>query len=363
MDLFSLSNRRSTPSPAAPCRRSPGPFRFVRQIAACLAPTSSGQRRALAGLLALAEDDDLDPVPLLEAWACDERGWQRYRVRKLARLLGRGASLGEALERVPNAVRREDATALLVAAGLGGDAEAAIGAFDAPASSTDPVDRGARWTVTYALMLGAVFLPICIWIAVRIGPQFARIYQDFGADPTPWTGAAAASLRLVGRLSYLAILGAAVALLAKWAMPRAWRGFVRAVTLGDLGTAADARAAECLGSLDVAAGVHAGAGRAAGALASATTDAGLRARLRRGGDMAAGILSPAESAALAGETPLGRSWVAVALARRHRERILDRRWLVSELVFPLVVLLAGAFVFVQAMGMMVPLTRLIMGLA
>jgi hypothetical protein len=79
--------------------------------------------------------------------------------------------------------------------------------------------------------------------------------------------------------------------------------------------------------------------------------------------MAAGILSPAESAALAGETPLGRSWVAVALARRHRERILDRRWLVSELVFPLVVLLAGAFVFVQAMGMMVPLTRLIMGLA
>ena len=45
-------------------------------------------------------------APLLEAWAADERGRQRGRVRRLVRLLKQGVPLPEAVEQVPGGVTR-----------------------------------------------------------------------------------------------------------------------------------------------------------------------------------------------------------------------------------------------------------------
>jgi len=340
--------------------RSPGRGLFPT-IAGFLLPTSSGQRRALAGLIAFALDEKLDPAPLLEAWAADERGTQRSRVAKLARCLGRGMTIGEALDRVPGAVRPQDATALSVAAGLGGSATEAIAVFDAPAESSEPVERGIRGALGYLLTLVLVALPITAFMAFKISPMYARIFDDFGMRHSVWMSAARGFANLVSQFWFLPLLAVLVGSVAARVAPRAWQAFVSVLTLGHLGTLRDSRAADCLGSLDVAAGVHAGASSAAAALATATADPALRARLRHSSALPAGVLSPAETALLSAEPP-GRRWVTEALARRHRERILDRKWLVSELILPLFVLLMGAFVFLQAMGTMEPLFDLIGGL-
>jgi hypothetical protein len=74
----------------------------------------------------------------------------------------------------------------------------------------------------------------------------------------------------------------------------------------------------------------------------------------------AGVLSPTEAAALDASPDAG--WVTRALSRRHRERILERMWLLSDLLLPAFVMAMGIFVFIIAMGVMEPLFNLIRGL-
>ena len=332
-------------------------------------PTSSGQRRALAELLALGLDERLDLAPLLEAWAADERGWQAARVRKLAKLVAAGMPLDAALARVRGALRPEDATALAVATTLHGNATEALAGFSAPAASTEPVERDIRWVLGYAATLLLVSLPTLTFVVVKLVPMFKKILDDFGMQQSPWMTA-------VGWLGYtfiafwwLPLLAILAANIASRLAPRAWAGLRRTLGLGGLGVLGDARAADWLGSLDVAARAGEGEGRAAQALATGTIDRGLRSTLRQkmpSGDRAArssraGVLSPAEAAALDASPAAG--WVTRALARRHRERILDRMWLLSDLILPAFVMAMGIFVFILAMGVMEPLFDMIRGLA
>jgi type II secretory pathway component PulF len=329
-------------------------------------PTSSGQRRALAELLALGLDERLDLPPLLEAWAADERGWQSARVRKLAKLLAAGMPLDAALSRVRGALRPQDATALAVATTLHGNATEALAGFSAPAASTEPVERDIRWGLGYAATLILLSLPTLVFLMVKLVPMFKMIFSDFGMEESPWMTA----LRWLGNsfaaFWYLPLLAILVAQIASRLAPRAWEGLRRTLGLGGLGVLGDARAADWLGSLDVAA--RAGEG-AAQALATGTIDRGLRSTLkdkppgpdRAAGSSRAGVLSPAEAAALDASPAAG--WVTRALARRHRERILDRMWLFSDLVLPVFVMAMGIFVFILAMGVMEPLFDMIRGLA
>ena len=332
-------------------------------------PTSSGQRRALAELLALGLDEGLPLAPLLEAWAADERGWQAARVRKLAKLVAAGMPLDAALARVRGALRPQDATALAVATTLHGDATEALAGFSAPAASTEPVERDIRWVMGYAATLLLVSLPALTFVMVKLLPMFRKILDDFEMEESPWM----TLLRWLGNsfvnywfLPFLAILVAAI---ASRLAPRAWAGLRRSVGLGGLGVLGDARAADWLGSLDVAARAGEGEGRAAQALALGTIDRGLRSTLKekaQGPDRAArssraGVLSPAEAAALDASPEAG--WVTRALARRHRERILERMWLLSDLILPAFVMAMGVFVFILAMGVMEPLFDMIRGLA
>lgn len=342
-----------------------GAFPTLTRLLGYLLPTSSGQRRALAGLLALAIDEKVDPVPLLVAWSADERGNQRDRVARLARLLAAGMPLGSAIGRVPRALRPQDATALIVADRLRGDADGALAVFDAPAASSEPIERGIRWTLGYGLTLFLVALPITFYLGFRINPRYVRIFDDFGMRHTPWLSVAGAFFKYFAAFWLLASLGALVAAIVSRLAPQAWRSVTRSIGLGGLGVLGDARAADWLGSLGVAAKAGETSADAVAGLTSGTPDAGLRAVLRHAAASRSaprGILSAAETAALDGVSADGRSWVWQALARRHRERILDRMWLFSELVLPLLVLVMGAFVFVQAMGMMQPLFDLIRGL-
>lgn len=331
-------------------------------------PTSSGQRRALAELLALGLDERLDLPPLLEAWAADERGWQAARVRKLAKLVAAGMPLDAALSRVRGALRSQDATALAVATTLHGDATEALAGFSVAAASTEPVERDIRWGLGYAATLILVSLPVLLILMVKIVPMFKMIFADFGMEESPWMTA----LRWLGNsfaaFWYLPLLVILVAAIASRLAPRAWAGLRRTLGLGGLGVLGDARAADWLGSLDVAERAGEGEERAAQALATGTIDRGLRETLMeqaQGPDGAArssraGVLSPAEAAALDASPDAG--WVTRALSRRHRERILERMWLLSDLILPAFVMAMGIFVFIIAMGVMEPLFNLIRGL-
>ena len=331
-------------------------------------PTSSGQRRALAELLALGLDERLPLAPLLEAWAADERGWQAARVRKLAKLVAAGLPLDAALSRVRGALRPQDATALAVATTLHGDATEALAGFSAPAASAEPVERDIRWGLGYAATLILLSLPVLLILMVKIVPMFKMIFSDFGMEESPWMTA----LRWLGNsfaaFWYLPFLAILVAAIASRLAPRAWAGLRRTFGLGGLGVLGDARAADWLGSLDVAARAGEGEERAAQALATSTIDGGLRSTLKDkalGPDRAArssrtGVLSLAEAAALDASPDAG--WVTRALSRRHRERILERMWLLSDLLLPAFVMAMGIFVFIIAMGVMEPLFNLIRGL-
>lgn len=332
-------------------------------------PTSSGQRRALAELLALGLDEGLDLAPLLEAWAADERGWQAGRVRKLAKLVVAGMPLDAALSRVRGALRPQDATALAVATALRGDATEAIAGFSTPVAATEPVERGIRWVLSYAATLLLVSLPILAFLMVKIVPQFKKIFDDFGMRESPWMTAVGWIGLTIANVWYVPLLAILVAEIASRLAPRGWAGLRRIVGLRGLGVLGDARAADWLGSLDVAERAGEGEGRAAAALATGTIDGGLRSMLHaatRGTDgdgrsIAVHLLSPAERTVLAAAPAEG--WVTRALARRHRERILDRMWLLSDLILPAFVMVMGIFVFILAMGVIEPLFDLIRGLA
>ena len=342
-----------------------GPFAALFGV---FLPTSSGQRRALAEMLALGLDEGLPLAPLLTAWAADERGWQAARVRKLAKLVAAGMPLDAALARVRGALRPQDATALAVATTLHGDATEALAGFSAPAASAEPVERDIRWGLGYAATLILLSLPVLLILMVKIVPMFKMIFSDFGMEESPWMTA----LRWLGNsfaaFWYLPFLAILVAAIASRLAPRAWAGLRRTLGLGGLGVLGDARAADWLGSLDVAARAGEGEEQAAQALATGTIDGGLRSTLRQnaqgpGGaarSSRAGVLSPAEAAALDASPDAG--WVTRALSRRHRERILERMWLLSDLLLPAFVMAMGIFVFIIAMGVMEPLFNLIRGL-
>jgi hypothetical protein len=204
---------------------------------------------------------------------------------------------------------------------------------------------------------------------IKLLPMFRKILEDFGMEDSPWMTA----LRWLGNSFvnywFIPLLLILAANIASRLAPRAWEGLRRSVGLGGLGVLGDARAADWLGSLDVAARAGEGEEQAAGALATGTIDRGLRATLRekaQGPDRAArssraGVLSPAEAAALYASPEAG--WVTRALSRRHRERILERMWLLSDLILPAFVMAMGIFVFILAMGVMEPLFDMIRGLA
>jgi hypothetical protein len=337
-------------------------------FAGMIVPTSSEQRRALAELLALAIDERIEPAPLLEAWAADERGWQAARVFKIARLLRAGMPLDAAIARVRGALRPQDATALAVAADLHGDATGALSAFSAPEGSSEPVARNIRWALVYAATLLLVSLPILAFWMIRIAPVWRLIWSDFGMPESPSMKALGAITGFIATFWYLPVLACFVALIGSKVAPRVWAGLWRTVGLGGLGVLGDVRAADLLGSLDVAAAAGQGEHRAAAALATGTSDRGLRSILRQaagasprnGTRIGTNVLSTAETAALAAAPAKG--WVTRALSRRHRERILDRMWLLSELTLPLFVMAMGVFVFIVALASMGPLFDIIGGL-
>lgn len=337
--------------------------------------TRREQQRSLLRLIAVGTEERLPLAPLLEAWAEDERGVQRRRVRRLARLLARGVALPEAVEQVPNALSDNDVLAIRFGAQSGSLAATLRDALvDAPASGQSNI---ARWRRTVAYHAGVIVAAIAIvtFLMIKIVPSFLAIYQDFDLNVPR---ALVASIVFNDAVSSYWFVVALPLLLAAWLAftVRGGRVLRNAIAGRLFGSVRELRSADLLDQLSVAAGAGRPLAGALSTLARYHFDPAMRRKLlfirnevEQGAEMwqsmtTAGLIAPPEGALLRTADRVGnRAWVLRTIAAGKRRR--THRWLqrLSDLFLPAVTLLIGAFVLFQSAAIFAPLVDLIANLA
>jgi type II secretory pathway component PulF len=336
--------------------------------------TTAARRRGLLRVIATAIEEKLPFVPLLEAWAQDERGVQRNRVRRLIRLLNEGVTIADAVEQVPGILRDEDALALRFDAQTGTVTTAVRESLAQQASVTS--DQPARWrsTMFYLCALLLLGVPIVVFIEIKIIPAFRQIFSEFNLGLPRITEAFIAFVSLFEDYWWLWMLLILVGLSSLiFAAPGRFARREMARLFSSI------RARHVAGVLRMIA-ITSNAGRPiAGALSTLARyhyDPAIRNKLlyvrnelEQGADLwptmgAAGLLADPDVRALNLSERVGnRSWVLTQLAygkNRRARRKLDR---LSQLVLPAVVLLMGAFVLFQSVAIFMSMTSLIKSLA
>jgi type II secretory pathway component PulF len=333
--------------------------------------TTLAQRQSLLRLIAVAAEEKLPLCPLIDAWAADERGAQKGRLRRLAALLKAGTPLPDAVEQVPGILRDEDVLAIRFGAQSGTLATAIREALEASEPvPLSPVPRFRR-TIVYGCAVVLVALPIVAFLQVKIVPAFVKILEDFSV-PAP------EALKWSMEFARVTIdfwwVGALVliALLTTLFTARPGR-FVRHVVLGRLfGSVRELRSADVLQKLSVAVGAGRPIAGALSTLARYHFEPNMRHKLlyvrnevEQGADVwqsmtAVGLITPPEADLLHTAERVGnRPWVLKQLARGKRRRTNRRLTRLSELFLPAVVFTLAAFVLFQALAVFLPLIEII----
>jgi len=324
--------------------------------------------------MAVATEEHLPLSQVLEAWAADERGRQRVRVRRLAALLKEGMPLPEAVEEVREALRDEDVLAIRFGA-QSGTLAASIRQQLADAEwTTGSSAHRFRPTLLYGVIVAALFTVITTFLYLKIVPSFNELLEDFDLQRPEELQWSIQFAEIVERFWWL---GALALLALIWSAFSARPGrFVRHTILARLfRPLGDLRSADVLQKLSVAANAGRPIPGALSTLARYHHDASLRRQLlyvrnevEQGVDVwqsltAAGLLTASENKLLATADRVGnRPWALEQIALGKKRRTL--RWLgrMADLFLPVVVVVLGAFVLFQALSLFVPLVRIVMSL-
>ena len=335
--------------------------------------TTLAQRQAVLRLVAVATEEKLPLAPLLEAWADDERGVQRRRLRRLAALLQAGTPLPDAVEEVPDVLCEEDVLAIRFGAQSGTLTAAIRAALDA--ATPDPLGRttGFRRTFVYTCTVLCVAVPVVTFLHIKIVPELVGILQDFSLmAPTALVWSIDLTRLIVDFWWVGALALIAVALALSSARPGR---FVRHTLLARLfGSLRELRSAEVLQKLSVAMTAGRPITGALSTLARYHFEPGIRHKLlfvrnevEQGADVwqsmgTVGLITPPEADLLATAERLGnRPWVLQQLARGKKRRTQRRLERISDLLLPVVVFLIAVFVLLEALSVFVPLTQFIYG--
>ena len=152
--------------------------------------TTSADRQALLRLIAVATEENLPLVPLIEAWASDERGTQRQRLTSLVRLLNSGTPLPDAVEAIPGILRDEDVLAIRFGAQSGALASTIREVLDESQSETARHRSRVRHALIYFANVLLVASFIVAFTHIKIAPAINKIYEDFDVQPASisrWT--------------------------------------------------------------------------------------------------------------------------------------------------------------------------------
>lgn len=336
--------------------------------------TSRWQRTALLRLIAVGVEERLPLDQLLAAWADDERGIQRSRVRRVAGLIEGGASLPDALEATPGALRDEDVLAIRFGAQSGtlaASIRSALADIDDPVAARTAGTRGAF--VLYAFIT-AVLIAITVFLQIKIFPVVELIGDDYDIQtPAPFYWAEGLS-SIVVKFWWVAL---PVVLALAWsAFSLRPERFVRHRLLGRrLRPLRDLRSAELLEKLGVAAAAGRPIPGALSTLARYHFDPVTRYKLlevrndvEQGADAwqslnDAGLISRADARAIEASDRGGRrAWTLQQLADAKRRDAAKYVRRLREALLPAIVLSLGALVLLQALAIFTPLMNFVWAL-
>lgn len=336
--------------------------------------TTRAQRQSLLRLIAVATEENLPLGALIETWAEDERGVQKGRLRRLAKLLQAGTPLPDAVEEVPNVLTDEDVLDIRFDAQSGTLTGAVRAALEE--SKPAPTNRPNRFrkTIIYCCTLVLLAVPIVTFLQLKIMPDFQKISVEFSLEPPEvvqwylWMSMFVVNYWWLGALVL-------IGLLATLFSARPGR-FVRHTVFGRLlRSLRELRAAEILQKLSVATRAGRPIPGALSTLARYHFDPVIRHKLlfvrnelEQGADVwlsmtAVGLLTPPEVALMKSAERVGnRSWILKQLADSKKRRTSRRLEKMADVFLPVMVLLIASFVLFQALTVFLPLTQFVYGL-
>jgi protein transport protein HofC len=328
------------------------------------------QQKSLLRLVAVAIEENLPLVPLLEAWLEDERGVQRWRIRRLIKQLQQGRSLADAVEAVPGVLREEHLLALRFDV-QSGTRTAAIRELLAEPTGPRCPPRLSR-SLAYLFLVLPLCLAVIAFTQFKIVPVLGKLFREYSADTPPvlaWSLSSWYTLFGVWWLPALAV----IALLGWLLATRSGRPLRHALFGRLLRPWRAWRSADVLQKLALAIGAGRPLPGALSTLARYHYDPSIRSDLlyvrnevEQGADVwssLAGVrlLTAAEAQLVAASGPVGNQpWILRQLAEVRRRRTTRRSQRASELVMPAIVFLLAALVVFQALTVFQPLMRLIL---
>lgn len=334
--------------------------------------TTAAQSQALLRLVAVGIEEKLPLADLVEVWAMDERGVQHGKLLRLASLLGSGMPLDDAIEEVPGVLRDRDLLAIRFDAQSGTRTAAMRTLLEDAAPIAD--SRAGGGTGFLFVYLGIV-LPVAVglttFVQLKIVPVFNKILSEFSVTPP---GVFLWSQQFSAGMARYAPPLLLLALLLAWFMisTRAGRRLGRLLSSWAVNPSRDAYTADVLRMLSVATSSGRPLAGALSTLARYHFDPTIRQKLlfarnevEQGTEVwqslaAAGLLTRAEAHAIGTGERLGnQSWVLAQLAG-VKQRRARRRWnAVASFLWPLLVLVLGAFVLFQALTVFTPLLEIL----
>lgn len=333
--------------------------------------SSWAQHKSLLRLLVAAVEENLPLSPLVAAWAEDERGYQRLRLRRLAELLRNGTPLADAVDEVRGVLGDEDILAIRFGAQSGTLAASMRERLVEPGPLISSVSPRMRQMMLYfaaMLIIGSV---VITFVQIRIVPEMAKIVEEFDIPMPQTLHWSAITSIYIARYWYVFLL----AILALyWLFFSSWPGrrLRRAILTRVIRPLRELHTADVLEKI----GVTIGAGRpisgALSTLARYHFDPTLRNQLlflrnevELGADVwgsmaAIGLLTAPEARVLETADRVGnRAWALKQIAQVKKRRTLRRLGQLSELALPAVVLLFGSYVLFQALGVFQFLTDVV----
>lgn len=337
--------------------------------------TTRAQQKTVLRLIAAAAEERLPLQPLLEAQERDERGKQKWRLRRLNGALSQGDSLPDALEQVVGLLAEEDVLAIRFGYQSGAVAAAVRQRLAAEGLITPRLRVGIGRLIFYLGVLLLVAVPASIFLQVYIIPQFDQIFAEFELPTSAWFDVLRRSFPWVANFELLVAMLMAVGLLVLLS-DRAQRYLHRALAGGVFHPLRQWRAAATLEEFGVATAAGRPLPGVISTLARYHYDAHLRHKLlyvrnelEQGAPLwptlvSTQLLVPAEVEALETADRLGnRAWVLRQIADLRRglvQRKLER-WAAIAMV--VLVFAIGAFVLLHALAVILSLTNLIGALA
>jgi type IV pilus assembly protein PilC len=333
--------------------------------------SSWAQNKSLLRLLVAGVEENLPLNPLVAAWAEDEHGPQRHRLRRLAELLRDETPLPDAVEEVRGVLGDEDILAIRFGAQSGTLAASMRERLDEPGPLISNVSPRMRQMMLYFATMLVIGSVVITFVQIRIVPEMAKIVEEFDI-PMPLSLHWSAMLSIyVARYWYIFLL----AILALyWLFFSSWPGrrLRRTILTRVIRPLRELHTADVLEKL----GVTIGAGRpitgALSTLARYHFDPTLRRQLlylrnevEQGADVwdsmaAIGLLSGPEARVLETADRVGnRPWALKQIAEVKKRRTLRRLGQLSELALPAVILLFGSYVLFQALGVFEFLTDIV----